>query len=246
MIYLSLTCPSFGFLERGNSKEKCLGERPFISSFSRPQPTLISSTTNKPTVRVVHLEKTGWLQLLSSGPAGIFSWFSQRKGTLLLARDHASLGNKPRYEYPQGKKSTVLSIHRVSTFQRWRLLSNIEQVPSSDSTARDFRRSSDTLSLLITSSLDQAVFQAFDFNPNSVLRAQIFWDLSPNEKRDQSWVLLTLITLCFCCSSRDTTKMLSNPKGWAKQGPNIICLYKRHHKTLKDVPQSTELEITHP
>lgn len=116
MIYLSLTCPSFGFLERGNSKEKCLGERPFISSFSRPQPTLISSTTNKPTVRVVHLEKTGWLQLLSSGPAGIFSWFSQRKGTLLLARDHASLGNKPRYEYPQGKKSTVLSIHRVSTF----------------------------------------------------------------------------------------------------------------------------------
>lgn len=38
------------------------------------------------------------------------------------------------------------------------------------------------LSLLITSSLDQAVFQAFDFNPNSVLRAQIYWDLSPNEK----------------------------------------------------------------
>lgn len=55
-------------------------------------------------------------------------------------------------------------------------------MPSSDSTAGDFRRSSDTLSLLITSSLDQAVFQAFDFNPNSVLRAQIYWDLISNEK----------------------------------------------------------------
>lgn len=59
-------------------------------------------------------------------------------------------------------------------------------MPSSDSTATDIRRSSDTLSLLITSSLDQAVFQAFDFNPNSVLGAQIYWDLSPNEKEMNS------------------------------------------------------------
>lgn len=115
--YLSLTCPSFMFLERANSKDKGLGERTFISSFPRPHRTLISGTASKPTACVAHLEKTGWLQSLSSGPAGISSWFSQRKSTLLLARDHASLGNKPRYEYPQGKESIVLTIHRVSIFQ---------------------------------------------------------------------------------------------------------------------------------
>lgn len=62
-------------------------------------------------------EKPGWLQLLSSGPAGLSSWFSQKKSLLILARDHASLGNKARCEYPQGKKSTILTVHKVSIFQ---------------------------------------------------------------------------------------------------------------------------------
>lgn len=194
------------FLERANSKDKGLGERTFISSFPRPHQTLISGTADKPTACVVHLEKTGWLQLLSSGPAVISSWFSQRRSTLLLARDHASLENKPRST--RGKKCTILTIHGVSIFQCWRLLSNIEQVPSSDSTAADIRRSSDTLSLLITSSLDQAVFQAFDFNPNSVLRAQIYWDFLTKRR----WILgllklITLQPLCSYYSSWGTTKM---------------------------------------
>lgn len=67
----------------------------------------IAGTADKNIACVVHLEETGWLQI-SSGPATISKWFSQRKTAFIfscLVRDQTSLGNKSRYESLQGKKN---------------------------------------------------------------------------------------------------------------------------------------------
>lgn len=66
-----------------------------------PHQTLISGTADKHIPCVVQLEKTEWLQSLSSGPAGISNWFSPSKIALLfgcLVRDHTSPENKSRYK----------------------------------------------------------------------------------------------------------------------------------------------------
>lgn len=224
-IYLCLTYPSSMFLERANSKGKSLGEKNFRLKLPKaffPHQTFILSTCNMHTACAVHLGKAGWLQSLSSVPAGISKLFSQRKAALLFGR----LPRITRKSWKQvniwistrGKIVQILTVHRVNMSQCCRQLYNVEPVPSSNRTSRDFRRSSDTLSLLINSSLDQVPFQPFDFNPISVHVYIGIWALM---KRRQ--MLVTVITLktqqpvCSCDFSRGITKILSNPTGMGQE-----------------------------